>query len=46
MKHINEIIKVLELMISRAEIWEGPITRRIRLNLWNTTNHDSGSWQI
>lgn len=31
---LNEIFELLDLMLSRAEIWEGPITRRKRLQLW------------
>lgn len=31
---LSEINKILDLMISRAEIWEGPISKRQRLNIW------------
>lgn len=31
---LNELMKILDLMISRAEIWEGPISKRKRINLW------------
>lgn len=31
---LEELFKLLDLMISRAEIWEGPISKRKRVNLW------------
>lgn len=31
---LKEIFKLLDIMISRAEICEGPITRRKRLQIW------------
>lgn len=44
--NINEIIEILNLMLSRAEIWEGPITRRKRLQIWERVEYQQDEvWQ-
>lgn len=43
---LEEIFNVLDLMISRAEIWEGPITRRKRLQIWERVEYQQDEvWQ-
>lgn len=42
---IDEIFEVLDLMISRAEIWEGPISKRRRLQIWERHEVIFQEWQ-
>lgn len=41
---LNEIFELLDLMLSRAEIWEGPITRRKRLQIWERVEYTEEVW--
>lgn len=43
--NIEEIFEILDLMLSRAEIWEGPISKRIRLQLWERHDVVYQEWQ-